>query len=122
MTPLAWMIGASVSSWGVIAALVDPADATATLGGMAGPLAAVCATWWLVARVHARQPSRLTAVMTCAFGAKMLFFGAYVAVMLGGLHLRPGPFVASFTAYFIALYAMEAWHLHGLFRAGVRTV
>ena len=89
MTPLAWMIGASASSWGAVAALVEPADATATLGGMAGPLAAVCATWWLVARVHARQASRVTAVMTCAFGVKMVFFGAYVAVRRSRLGSAP---------------------------------
>ena len=47
--------------------------------------------------------------MMAAFAAKMVFFGAYVAVMLQGrLRVRPVPFVASFTAYFIALYLVEA--------------
>jgi hypothetical protein len=34
--------------------------------------------------------------------------------MLRGFALRPVPFVASFTSYFIALYAMEALFLRRL--------
>ena len=53
--------------------------------------------------------------MIAAFAAKMVFFGAYVAVMLLALALRPVPFVASFTAYFIALHLIEALCLKRLF-------
>ena len=49
------------------------------------------------ADVPAESPA-LTAVMIAAFAGKMVFFGAYVAVVLRGLSLRPVPFVASFTA------------------------
>ena len=53
--------------------------------------------------------------MIAAFAVKMVFFGAYVAVMLRRLSLRPVPFVVSFTAYFIALYLIEALSLQRLF-------
>jgi hypothetical protein len=45
----------------------------------------------------------------------MLFFGAYVVVMLtvGGVGLTP--FVASFTGYFIGLYLTEALLMRRLF-------
>ncbi len=53
--------------------------------------------------------------MVAAFGGKLVFFGAYVTVMLGVLSLRPLPFVISFTAYFIALHLFEALCLQRLF-------
>jgi hypothetical protein len=53
--------------------------------------------------------------MVAAFGGKLVFFGAYVTVMLGVLSLRPLPFVISFTAYFIALHLFEAFCLQRLF-------
>ena len=37
--------------------------------------------------------------MIAAFAFKMVFFGAYVAVMIRVVALRPVPFVASFTGY-----------------------
>ena len=58
--------------------------------------------------------------MVTAFAAKLVFFGAYVAVMLLALSLRPIPFVVSFTAYFIALHLAEALCLRRLFAAGSR--
>jgi len=45
----------------------------------------------------------------------MLFFGAYVAVMLKVVGLHPTPFVVSFTSYFIALYLVEALLMRSLF-------
>jgi hypothetical protein len=83
--------------------------------GMAGPLAGAVATWVLVARTFATRPERLTALMIAAFGGKMVFYGAYVVVMLAGLSLRPEPFVASFTVCFIALYVVEALCMRRLF-------
>jgi hypothetical protein len=87
---------------------------------MAGPLAAAIATWVLVERTYALRPERLTGLMVAAFGAKMVFFGAYVTLMLTVVGVRPTPFVASFTAYFIGLYAIEALCMQRLFAAGAR--
>jgi len=56
--------------------------------------------------------------MIGGFVAKMLFFGAYVAVMLEVVGVRPVPFVVSFTAYFIALYLAEALLMRRLFAGG----
>jgi hypothetical protein len=61
------------------------------------------------------NPGGMTAVMIAAFGFKVVFFGVYVAVMLGLLALRPVPFVASFTGYFIGLYLIEALYMRRLF-------
>jgi hypothetical protein len=45
----------------------------------------------------------------------LVFFGAYVTVMLKVLLLSPLPFVVSFTTYFIALHVFEAVCLQRLF-------
>jgi uncharacterized membrane protein YdfJ with MMPL/SSD domain len=90
------------------------------LAGMLGPLLVAVATWEMADQTFRLSPERLTARMITAFAAKMVFFGAYVAVMLLALSLRPIPFVASFTAYFIALHFAEALCLRRLFAAGSR--
>jgi hypothetical protein len=76
--------------------------------GMLGPLAATAATWILAKRMCRRKPEQLTAVMIGAFGAKLVFFGAYVVVMLKALALDPIPFIVSFTIYYIALHLTGA--------------
>jgi hypothetical protein len=81
---------------------------------MAGPLAVAVASWVMMQRTYQRSPERLTGVMTAAFGAKLVFFAAYVVIMLRGLSLRPIAFVASFAAYFVGLYALEALFLKRL--------
>jgi hypothetical protein len=58
--------------------------------------------------------------MVAAFGAKMVFFGAYVAVMLKLLSLGPIPFMMSFTTFFIALHLAEAFGLKRLFAERAR--
>jgi hypothetical protein len=56
--------------------------------------------------------------MTVAFAGKLVFFGAYVALTLRLLPVRPVPFLASFTSYFIALYLLEALFMRRLFAGG----
>ena len=120
MTPVWWMVGLSGLSWLVAAALLDTRARIEVLYGMLGPLAMVIGSWILMERAYRRDPQRLTAVMVAAFVAKVVFFGAYVAVMLRVLSLRPRTFVASFTSYFIALYLIEALYLRRLFAGGPR--
>lgn len=121
MTPVWWMVGGSVASWLVVAALPGVAGKVEVLLGMLGPLAATVGTWVLVARTHRSNPELLTPRMIRAFGVKMVFFGAYVTVMLTMVSLRPIPFVISFTTYFIALYLVVALFLQRLFSgAGTR--
>ena len=120
MTPVWWMVGLSGLSWLVAAALLDARARIEVLYGMLGPLAMVIGSWVLMERAYRRSPQRLTAVMVAAFAGKLVFFGAYVAVMLRVLSVRPRTFVASFTSYFIALYLIEALYLRRLFAGGPR--
>ena len=114
MKAAAWMVAGCVGTWLVAAVVLERAAAVDALLGMLGPLVVVAGTWLLVERAHERDPQQVTAVMMRAFAGKMLFFGAYVAVVLGALGRQPVPFVVSFTAYFIALYAYEALLLRRL--------
>jgi len=115
MSEVRWMAVAGVTSWLVATAVFGMAATGELLLGMVGPLAAVVVSWVIAERIWRASPERLTAVMIAAFAAKMVFFGAYVAVMLKVLAFRPVPFVASFTGHFIGLYGMEALYLHRLF-------
>ena len=115
MRPVWWMLGSSVLSWLAVAAMPGIDSDVEVLLGMIAPLAGAVATWVLVARTYAARPEWLTPLMVAAFGGKLVFFGAYVTVMLGVLSLRPLPFVVSFTTYFIALHVFEALCLQRLF-------
>jgi hypothetical protein len=107
------MTAAAVAS--AMAAAAIAGRAAEVLLGMLAPLAAATVSWVLTERVYERAPERLTGLMIGAFGVKMLFFGAYVAVMLEVAGLRPTPFIVSFTSYFIALYLTEALLMRRLF-------
>lgn len=113
LTPLAWMLAVSVCSAGV--AIFFGAPAPEVLWGMAGPLGAASVTWVLVQRTFQAAPEQVTRVMLKAFAGKMLFFGAFVVAMLRGLALSATPFVVSFAAFFIGVYALEALFLQRLF-------
>lgn len=118
MKPVAWMIAASLLSWLAVTLLAGTATSVDVLFGMVGPLVMASATWVLVERTYRQHPERLTSVMIQAFGGKLVFFGAYVAVMLEVLSLRAVPFVVSFTTYFVALHLTEALWLRRLFAGG----
>ena len=109
------MAAASVTSWIVVAAFVGRTASYEILLGMLGPLTAAVGTWLLAARVYREHPEQLTGLMAAGFALKMIFLGAYVAVMLRVMRVRPFPFVVSFTGYFIGLYLMEALFLRRLF-------
>ncbi len=115
MKPVWWMVGSGVLSWLAVAAVPGVESDVEILFGMIGPLAGAVATWVLVVRTYPTRPERLTPLMVAAFGGKVVFFGAYVTVMLGVLSLRPLPFVVSFTTYFIAVHFFEALCLRRLF-------
>jgi hypothetical protein len=108
------MAGAAVGSWLALSAAVGDRVNPESLFGMAGPLAATCASWIAIKRTHHAAPERVMAVMIVWFALKLVFFGAYVAVMIRLLSLRTVPFIAAFVSYFIALYAMQALFLRRL--------
>jgi hypothetical protein len=114
-----WMIAGCVLSSVVVTLVSDAADLDIVLG-MCGPLAVATGSWVLTERTWQREPARLTAVMIAAFAAKLIFFAGYVAFMLSVLSLRPIPFVASFTTYFIALHVLEAFSLRRLLASAYR--
>jgi hypothetical protein len=118
MNAVGWMTAASVGSWLAVTAIVGSRAAVEVLAGMIGPLAMAAGSWVMAERTYRRRPAQLTAVMIGAFGVKMLFFGAYVAIALKVLSLRPIPFVISFTGYFIGLHLMEALYLRRLLAGG----
>ena len=53
--------------------------------------------------------------MMTAFVVKMVFFALYVVAVVRLAGVDRTPFILSFTAYFIALYAAEALLLRRLF-------
>jgi hypothetical protein len=112
------MVTASVGSALMLVVLIRRDTRLDVVLGMIAPLAAASVSWVLTERTYKRNPERLTALMMSGFAAKMVFFGAYVAVMLKILRLQPVPFVASFTGYFIALYLVEALLMRRLFAGG----
>lgn len=105
------MAGTSVLSWVVVTLAVSSPVNPEILLGMLGPLVSACLTWVAVARAHRRAPERVTKVLITGFAAKMVFFGAYLVLMLRVADLRPMPFITGFTSYIIGLYMMEAFFL-----------
>jgi hypothetical protein len=86
--------------------------------GMLAPLVSAVASWLVIVRVHASAPERLTNVLMTAFAIKAVLFGAYIVLALAVLDLRPQPFVAAFTSYYVALHIGEALLLKRLLAAG----
>jgi hypothetical protein len=121
MKPALWMTGMGLMSWLAAAVTSRGSADPEVLLGMAGPLVSAVGSWIAYERAHRSAPGRLTNVMIAALAVKMVFFGAYVGVMLRGLNLRPVPFVVSFAAYFIALHAMEAMFLRRLLMNDLRS-
>jgi hypothetical protein len=119
MKPLWWMVGASIGSWIGLALIPGLAHDREVLFGMLAPLAGAALTWVLVARTYTSRPQLLTSLMVAAFAGKLVFFGAYVTIMLSVLSLSPLPFVISFTTYFIGLHVFEALCLQRLFAGNV---
>ncbi len=113
---LVWWMGiVALASSVAVTALPGVESDREVLLGMLAPLAGATATAVLVVRTWAARPDALTPLMIAAFGAKLVFFGAYVAVVLKVLAVRPLPFVISFTTYFIGLHLVEALWLQRFF-------
>jgi hypothetical protein len=117
MAASAWMVGGSVLTCLAAAAIGGQAVMPETVFGMAAPLVSAVASWRVIARTHAAAPERLTTVLVTAFALKAVLFGAYVVVVLGALALRPVPFIAAFTSYYVALHFGEALLLKRLLAA-----
>ena len=117
MREAAWMAAVAIGSWLAVSATGGDQVNPESFFGMVGPLVGVCVSWLAVQRTHRVAPERVMGVMIIGFALKFVFFGAYVAVMLGVLSFRPVPFMTAFVSYFIALYAMQALFLRRLITA-----
>lgn len=106
--PIVWMIGASLATCALAVAIGGSRVWPEVLVGMAAPLVSAVATWLVIARTQASAPDRLTNVLIAGFGIKVIVFGAYVAMALAVLSMRPVPFAASFAGYYVALHVAEA--------------
>jgi len=115
MTPVGWMVGVGLVSWLATTAGFGAASAAATFYGMIAPLLVAVTTWRLADQTYRRDPVALTGLMMAGFVGKMVFFGAYVAVVIKGLSQPAVPFAVSFTSAFIALHLIEALALRRLF-------
>ncbi len=115
VTPAAWLAAASIGSAAAVSLLTRAPDRAAIVLGMAAPLVATTSSWLVIAHAYRLSPARVMPVMLRAWAAKAAFFVAYVVLALKGLEVAATPFVASFTAYFIALYAAQALLLQRLF-------
>ncbi|MDA1094326.1 MAG: hypothetical protein O3A25_13800 [Acidobacteria bacterium] len=109
------LVAVCVASCGLVTSLVAPHAAAAALMGMAAPLIIGIATILMVERTTQHAPEALTSRMTIAFLAKMLFYAAYVSVVIALVTTNPLPFMLSFTVYFIALQITEALYFKTLF-------
>lgn len=111
------LTAACVLTCGAAAALVPEAAAPALLG-MAAPLVVGLATIRLVERTVRTDVTRLTARMAAAFAVKLVFYAAYVSVVIGLLGVEPVPFTLSFSFYFVALQIAEALYFRTLLANG----
>ena len=115
LNPVSWMAAGALGSATIIGALVTPDVRAAVVLGMVGPLSAAVGSWLVADHTFRQDPLRLTGVMIRALALKALFFLLYVVLALRILQVTPEPFVISFAAYFIALYAAQALFLRRLF-------
>ena len=103
-----------VASCGLCTAMLAPGGAAAVFLGMAAPLGVGLATIRLVEQTARSGIQRLTGRMTTAFVVKIVFYAAYVSIVLGALAVDPIPFAISFTLYFVALQITEALYFNTL--------
>ena len=86
------MMAASLGACLMASVTVASGARTEVLCGMVAPLAMAVGSWVLAARTFRARPQALTGLMIGAFGVKLVFFGAYVAVVIVVLsfELPPG--------------------------------
>ncbi len=120
MKPLLTMVGAGLLVGLMATTLLGMPVLAETALGVLGPMGAACGSWMLIERTMRRDPTQVTPMMMKLFAVKMLFFGGFVVAAVLGLHLRPAPFMVSFTSAFVVMYFLEAFYLQRLFAAGLR--
>lgn len=111
----AWKLaGAALAAGALAAGAVAPEMAPELLLGLTAPLAAAVLTHLHVARTWRQDPGRVTGALIRLFIAKLVAFGAYIAVVVRGLNVDVVPFMLSFIVCFAVLHVAEAAHLRRL--------
>ena len=109
------MVGASALGWLALLAVAGPESVKSVTVGTLGPLVATVLSWLAIVRAHARAPGQVHNAMLRFFGAKVVFFGAFITAAVTWLALGTRMFVVSFATQYIMLHFMEAFYLHRLF-------
>lgn len=82
--------------------------------GIAGPVVMAGTSWIVTTRTWARDHAALLPTMLRAFAVKVVFVVAYVVVMVKVADARPGPFLLSFIATYMATHFAEGYCLRRL--------
>jgi hypothetical protein len=125
MKTVTWMVAGCAAAWLLVTVTLGERANPEAFWGMVGPLVSATVSWIIYARVHRVSPVRLTNVMIAGVLLKLVFFSAYVAIMVRVVALRPGPFIVSLVAVFIALHAIETISLRRMLMdadANIRSV
>ena len=67
--------------------------------GAVAPLMVVAISWFVIKRAYLANPAGLMGILLAGMIVKLIFFAAYAVVMLRAMHVRPIPFVASFSVF-----------------------
>ena len=114
------MIAASVVSGLALLVMTGGQYVPEVTAGMVGPLVVAVITLTLASR-PASNPATVQARMLVGFVVRLLFFVAYVVILVRGVGLRPVPFIATFAGYLMALYAAQIVLMRRLFLTSART-
>ena len=116
-----WMVGCTILAAAILTVMVGLVDAPVRKEiwfGMAGPTLAEGVSWIVMVRKRTRNPQALTRFLIQAFAVKVLFFAAYIVVMLKGDLVQLKPFIACFAGFYVALHLTVALGLQRMQFAG----
>ncbi len=109
-----WMLSGSILSALCLTAIAGIDVRLEIWLGMLGPLLCALVSWIAMQRRYTRRPEGMTALLVKAFISKMVFFAAYIIVLLSNEWVQPIPFAILFTFYYLSLHVVEAVALHRL--------
>jgi len=117
MRLVSMMVGGSAVTALIITTLTGVDTRLAIWLGMIGPLAVSVTEWLVTSRTYRQRPEGLTSVRIKLFLGKIVFFGAYIAAIIGAGWVLPVPFVISLTGYFLTFHVTEAVAMHRMLLA-----
>jgi len=109
-----WMLSGSILSALFLTAITGMDMRLEIWFGMLGPLLCALVSWIAMERRYTRRPEHMTSLLIKAFITKMVFFAAYIVVLLSNEWVQAIPFAIIFTVYYLSLHVVEAVGLHRL--------